>query len=979
MWRIFSIGVGVCIAAVESLFAAAPASPLTAEESLSHFQLPAGLRIEVVACEPEVVDPVDARFDERGRLWVAEMRDYPFGANEGEPARSRIRLLEDRDQNGSFETAGTFAEQLPFVNGIQPWRGGVLVTLAGAVAYLPDENGDGRADGREVWYGGFAEENSQLRASNPRWNLDQRIYVANGLRGGQISNFHKPDEAPFSLNGMDFCFDPLTGAAEAVSGMGQFGMTFFNGQRFVCTNRNPLIHIVLEDRYLKRNPALAVARVARDVAPSGEASRLFPRSRAWTTSNLHAGQFSAACGVRMFDSDRLGTEFTGAAFVCEPTSNLVHCEIVSPDGATFSSRPVFAGSEFLTSDDDWFRPVNLEVGPDGALYIVDMYRAVIEHPDWMPDELRGRADLYFGNDRGRIYRVVRNGAEKIAAPQLSAASDDELAALFDHSIGWWRDTAARLLYERQSRTIGPKLAELARDSRYVGGRIQSLWTLRGLNQLTPPVVLQGLNDAQPVMRAESVRLSETWLNSSHDVFDRVTSLADDANQRVRFQVALSLGEVQQREAVMPALELILWRDAASEWSRSAVFSSLRPSDIYVLMSNAFRIRLANQPVDEAKLTLVRELAKLAGHQSDTEAMEPVVRLIARAQNVNERFRFAAIVSLAESERGRKELAHLLQERTESVEGLAPLTDRASSIATDGSRPSVERIEAIQFLQLVSIPDSQTLQSIAESDQDLATRIAAIRAMSTGLDDATARRWLVDLAEQSAGVRAALLDATVGHASAALELLAQIERGEATVVELGPTIAERLKKHSDPHVREQWGALAAAQEQTRAAKLTHAREALAIDGDARRGQAVFAKHCATCHRIDKIGVDVAPDISDSRVATAEKLLTDILEPNRAIDANYISYTVVTRDGLSLVGVLGAETSTSLTVKLPGGKTESVLRREIDTIRSNGVSLMPEGWERELTHQELADLVSFIKNWRYLEDPPPVGESSQPVVP
>ena len=241
-----------------------------------------------------------------------------------------------------------------------------------------------------------------------------------------------------------------------MSGVGQFGTTFDDfGNRFVCSNRNPCQHVVLSDADLARTPWAAVASVMHDVSPPGEASHVYPLTRAWTTSTLHAGQFTAACGVTIYRGDLLGDAYYGNSFTCEPTANLVHRDVLEPHGATFQSRTADAGTDFLASQDEWFRPVNLANGPDGGLYVVDMYRAVIEHPEWVPDELKHRPDERLGDDRGRIYRIVPAEFDhKHAKNRLSIASvsTSDLVLLLDHANSWHRDTAARLLYERQDKS-----------------------------------------------------------------------------------------------------------------------------------------------------------------------------------------------------------------------------------------------------------------------------------------------------------------------------------------------------------------------------------------------------------------------------------------------------------------------------------------------------------------------------------------------
>ncbi len=319
------------------------ASPLSPEDSLAHLHVAPGLSVELVACEPQVIDPIAMRFDEDGRLWVVEMRDYPHGPPDGQPPLSQIRVLADDDRDGRDETSTLFADELLFPTGLQPWRGGVFVTLAEAVVYLKDTDGDGRADVREPWFHGFTAENPQLRANHPRLTLDGRITIANGLRGGAVVDARQSadDAKPLSISGRDFAFDPRTGAFEAVSGNGQFGNGLDDfGNRFVCNNRAPVQHVVLENAYTARNPLLAIGSVVSDVAPAGEQSRVFPLVAAWTTSNLHAGQFTAACGVTIYRGDALPDEFHGNAFICEPTGSLVHRENPRPPGSHLRFTPV---------------------------------------------------------------------------------------------------------------------------------------------------------------------------------------------------------------------------------------------------------------------------------------------------------------------------------------------------------------------------------------------------------------------------------------------------------------------------------------------------------------------------------------------------------------------------------------------------------------------------------------------------------------
>ncbi|MCH7988669.1 MAG: hypothetical protein IID46_05885, partial [Planctomycetes bacterium] len=607
-------------------------SPISALESMAHFQLHPDLRIELVAAEPDVVDPVAIRFDERGRMWVVEMIDYPNGPKPGQPPLSRIKILEDTNNDGRYETSHIFADQLLFVTGLQPWKGGVIVTMAGKVAYMKDTNGDGSTDINQTWFTGFAERNSQLRANHPTFGLDNQIYIANGLRGGDVIARREEwsqNAKAISISGMDFRFDPITGKYETVSGNGQFGLTFDDfGNRFVCSNRNPCKHIVLEDRYIKRNPHLAVRSVFHDVSAAGADSRIFPISRFWTTSTLHEGQFTAACGVTIYRGDALPEEFQGNSFTCDPTGNLVHRDVLSPQGATFTSRPGRKGVEFLATKDEWFRPVNLANGPDGALYVVDMYRAVIEHPQWVPDELKNRPDERYGDDKGRIYRIVpatkkTGSSTAVGHTKLSGLSTKDLVKLLKHPNSWQRETAARLIFERQDTSVGKQLERLVRNGNTPQARVHALWALEGLGILTVELLTEALSDSHPRVLEQAVRLAERYLKKDRSLRDTLSDLAEHADARVRFQVALSLGESseageKERRSIVDTIAAIAFRSADDPWTRIAAASAVADDPVQFLESCYHRIKINDKDREPGMAELISEAAEMIGSRRNAE-------------------------------------------------------------------------------------------------------------------------------------------------------------------------------------------------------------------------------------------------------------------------------------------------------------------------------------------------------------------------
>ncbi len=379
------------------------------------------------------MSPCAMAFDERGRLFVAENRGYPNTAN---PPQGDIALLEDTDGDGRMDKRTVFADALTFPNGVMPWRGGIIVTCAPDVLFFKDTDGDGKADERKVLLTGFATSGStQLRVNCPTLGPDGWIYFAAGLSGGDITSPEHPERPALKMTA-DLRWNPQTGDIENADGRSQYGMSFDDfGRRFICMNRVPVQHVVLSSKMLARNPHLAFSETVQDcnersvktgLRGGGDGVRLFPISANLTTADSHAGSFSAACAITIWRGGALPEKYRGCAFSCDPTGNLVHVDRLLPRGATFAAEPMFEKEqrEFLASRDDWHRPVFLASGPDGALYICDMYRKTIEHPDYLPEEIRKRTDFESGKEMGRIWRVRAEGksAPWLAAPATSGTS-----------------------------------------------------------------------------------------------------------------------------------------------------------------------------------------------------------------------------------------------------------------------------------------------------------------------------------------------------------------------------------------------------------------------------------------------------------------------------------------------------------------------------------------------------------------------------
>jgi putative membrane-bound dehydrogenase-like protein len=940
-------------------------SPLSPKDAQKLFRLPTGLRIELVASEPQIESPVAMAFDEDGRLWVVEMRDYPHGPKSGEKPQGRIKILEDKDGDGFYETATIFADNLLFANGLMPWKGGVVVTMAPQIVYF-DKDGK-----KEVLYEGFTAGNPQLRVSHPVLGLDGWVYVANGLRGGKVKMAGEADKWAIDLSGRDFRFNLLTHKYEALSGMGQYGNCFDDqGNRFVCDNRHHLRHVVIEDRYLKRNPYLAAPAVVQDISeldkeegPLSSGGRVYPISKNWTTSSLHAGRFTAACGVHIYEDILLPREYRGCAFTCEPTGNLVHQEVLRRDGATFRSKPAREGVEFLASTDDWFRPVFLAEGPDGALYVVDMYRAVIEHPEFMPPELKNRPDMTAGKDKGRIWRIVPEGHKtKGVRHYMTNAPIDSLLGVLPAENAWVRTTAHRLLLEGLR---GPARPERLEDMALTGNYrddIPAAWLLAALHGIDDSVIL-GMFE-RPGNVETALTLAERKIAKSLGLQKRLTERVDDflkPGEPWAFRLALTLGEWDSDE-IIPPLTKIALANAGDKWTRLAVESSVaNRSDklIASLLKNGL-----TKEASEGRLALLRELASITGARAAEYEIVPLLRALVAIDGPGAaRWQMAGLDGLTEG------LARRAPGLSRDAAAVADkVLTHAAKVAADPKADPAERLTAIRLTAHAPWATAETvLAKLIAEDGPQDVRLAAVRALSVHPRPEVGAILMKSWTAYPPALRREAAEAMLRQPDRALFLLGEIEARRVRPGDLDAQRQRQLVNSAKPEIREKAKKLLQDSLPAERKKvLEQYQAALKLKGDPKKGLEVFRKNCATCHRLAGVGVTVGPDIADTeRTKTYEQLLLDILNPNAAIDANYINYQVTLKNGKVLTGLIATETAASLTLKRAENQTDTVLRQDVEEVRSTGVSLMPEGLEKTVTVEEMADLLNFLKNWRYLD--------------
>lgn len=1048
------------IAGTATIFAAEPSvqaeqlprvPPTAPESAISTFRLRPGFRIELVAAEPLVVDPIAISFDEDGRCYVVEMRDY----SERRPERlGRIRLLEDIDGDGRFDKSVVFAQDLPWPTAVICWNGGVFVGATPDIIYFKDTDRDGVADIQESIFTGFASDyapfatnklNVQALMNSFNWSLDNRIHGATSFSGGKVklidSSFvrewlRRVEASPspgavgeasakdkdfsvrgeggrkasrstdlgssIDLRGRDFSFDPRTLEMRAESGGGQHGLSFDNrGRKFVCSNSSHIQTLMYEERYAGRNPFYSMPRALVEIAADGGAAPVFRISpdepwrvirTQWRVSGLvsgpiegggrPSGYFTGATGITIYRGDAYGPEFVGDAFVGDAGGNLVHRKKIFPDGVGVKAiRPADEQNvEFLASTDNWFRPVQMANAPDGCLYICDMYREVIEHPWSLPDSLKKHLDLNSGNDRGRLYRVVPEKFKQRPLPRLSKANSTELVALLAHANGWHRDTAARLLLERGSYSATHILSNLLVTTTEPNSKVCILHVLAGLNALAETQLIRAVHDPHPAVLENALKLAEPSRAQSSDkisneVVRRVKAgYSNRGEPSVALQLCLSLGTIRHpnrlnvlSDSLIQLADFLgrtnrLPQNDGVVWIEAAVLNGVG-DDAVQMLERATGETLFFGP--DFHDSFVTKLARQIGARNRSEEIAATTAFAARhlqsvpdvIDNTRLRTSWKIISGLAEGlqQAGHSGNAAIARPRLERLFGFALW------FSGDPEQSDRDRQAAIEVLGTANYPDikSNLFSLVTQGGSSATIRHAALVSLFRLGNPDLGTDLLGQWPRLTPALRTEVVAALLRRREWVQSLLAALEEGLLVPSNLSAAQQIVLRTHRDPAIRERAEkALGRRSVATRQSVVDAFEPSLALTGVAKSGLATFQARCATCHKLGKEGHDLGPDLVTVKNAGKEKLLTNILDPNREVNANYVSFLIETRDGESLSGLIVNESSANVTVRMAGGVESIVARANIATLQSQGKSLMPEGLEEGLSQQDMADLLEFI---------------------
>ncbi|MSU57035.1 MAG: c-type cytochrome [Pedosphaera sp.] len=1001
-------------------------SPL---ESMAEIETKSGLEVQLVASEPLIESPVAIDWGADGKLWVVEMRDYPAGMDGNWKPGSRVKYLEDTNGDGKYDKATVVIDNIPFATGVTAWRNGALVCtapdilfvdpeLAGerrgakksgnAANYSPSPRGEGRGEGGRFTvkkiFSGFYTDNYQARVNSLTLGLDNWIYGANGLLGGVIHGVAKGKE--IDIRGRDFRMNPDIGVFEPVSGLTQQGRVRDDwGNWFGCDNSTLFWHYPIPDHYVRRNPHVAAASPRVSIASGNDPNLLHPISRMLERFNHpeSANRATSVCGLGIYRDTLLGAQYYENLFDCEPVHNLVRRGVLKPNGVTFTAERAAAEqqSEFLASRDNWFRPVQARTGPDGALYIVDMYRFVIEHPRWIAAERLAKLDVRAGADKGRIYRVVPKGM-KFSPPQnVRKLSTLKLAAALDTPNGTTRDLVHLELTQRGDKAAVRPLEQLAGKAKLPTVRLQALCVLDGLSAVTPGLLTQCLADANGPVRANAIRLSENVLRSpspqpsppgrgsgqsqragesagatsspqtggnspspggegrgeggrsSHlSLTTALLALADDPELTVRYQLALSLGEWNDPRAG-EALAKLATRDMGDAWMRAAIISSAIHHSAGIL-----KAVLAANPNSAGRSELISQLIATAAGEGNPEALEKITALVSPGEHRRETWQLSALNSLLDAlDRKNIPLASL----TNAGRMITPLFAWASEVAASNTKDAL-REPSIRLLgrnPQRQAEDLQLLVALVDRPNPTRMQTAVFDTLKRVRSPQVPEMLLAGWPQRAPSLRQSCIEVLLSRDEWAKELLAAVAKNTIAATEVSPENRQRLLKHRNQEIQQQAGELFKAGASSRKEILARYQSVATLSGYANHGSEVFAKNCATCHVMRGQGHSVGPNLAALADKTPADFLLAILDPNAVVEPRFVAYNIETKDERSLSGIVSAETATTLTLIQGGGVQEKILRTDIASMRASGLSLMPEGLEQAIPPPDMADLIAFLK--------------------
>jgi len=1022
--------------------------PTAPEKAAAKLEVHPDFNIKLVAAEPLINKPIALDWDPAGRLWVAETPEYPNGrrgikpdqsdvrwkdhggldtspGRQDRPARDRISILLDSDADGRMDKKEIFYEGLDLVTGFVFYRDGVIVSQAPDILWLRDTDGDGKADKVEKLYTGLGTFDTHAVINNPRWGYDGWIYATHGYSGSDHVKNGEGDKDFGRINSGVVRFKPDGSAFEQYCSKGgnTWGLDFgWDNEIFFTqpTSGDLLMNVVLPESILARGKvgntaSFKVVKKSPKSLPLMKSENL-----AYVQIDL-VGSFTASAGCAIYDGGTWPSEWRYNYFTTEPTINIIHHEVVTPEGVSYTANKN-RDAEFIGSHDLWFRPIETRIGPDGALYILDFYNQAVIHNDTRGPKhnavnaaVRPDRDHYFG----RIWRVDHKQAKKIEVPNLAKASSEQRIRALEHPNRAVRMNAQRVLSENGNETITSKLGELL-NSRNAPeyAHIHALWLLESMNKLSAAQAIFGINDTASATRKNALRIvagKPGVLGSDPKLEISLLPRLKDADPQVRLAAVVALGALLTTEETKPRAasregrtinvfpvpqsvkELIgIYPDLQDPWSQSAVIAAGAKSPINF-------IEMAITAGNATVLTnLVAELSKFVASKQDADLAAKLVVSVASGATSADALKQAVLENLAKVLKSETippwtpELQSAFRSLLAVANPVVPAAalpliarwDRNGTLASS-VKPLVQSL--VTKLNDTTQPDEQRTQivnnliGVRDLDADILPSVARI--LGSPGSPALHRRIIESLGgtgDKSVGLLLAeafpklppeLQDAAFGQlikrADWSLALVDALRKGEINLTTLGPAAVHRLRNHSDSAVAQRANAVI---DELRGPEVKEKNELIAKftpiverPGNIENGHKLFTQACATCHKFNGEGKDVAPDLTGMGAHGAAELLVHVLDPNRVVEPNFVSYSIETKDDQLFDGIIARENRNIVMLRNAGGDVE-VKTADIKTRRNTGLSLMPTGFEA-LGGEALRDLLSYMcageSNYRLLD--------------
>ncbi len=961
--------------------AATPA--LSPEEAQRRFAVPPGFEMRLFASEPEVVNPVAMTWDERGRLWVVELYEYPLGAKPGEKGRDRIKILEDADADGRADRVHVWADGLNLATGLALGNGGAYVGQAPHLLFLRDTDGDDRADSTDVVKTGFGLEDRHELLNGFTWGPDGQLYMTHGVF--TRSNVRGPGDGagsdPVLLTAGVARWHPGTGKFEvyAEGTSNPWGVDFDRaGNAFVsaCVIEH-LFHLVPGGLYDRQAGS----------PPHPYAYESLP------AINDHKHHMAAYAGIQVYQGDQFSADNLGTVLQGNIHDNAVHQDVLKPRGSSFVASH---RRDLVRANDGWFMPVSTQVGPDGAVWIMDWY-------DRYPCYQNANADPA-GVDRehGRVWRLVETGTQPGKPVPSRPARDMDLAKLgtaelvnlLAHRNAWQRRTAQRLLAERRADDAVPLLEGLI-GSQNADAKVAAFWTLHAAGRMSEKLLIRATTDREPLVRLWAARfIGERGQGTEAECME-LHRLARDRDPAVRLAVAVACRQLTSSQLtvnrppaapgwkVAPVLEMLMETSADGLdpvlpfmiWHAAEPLAAAAPDKAldWLAVTGPTKLPLSGRLVAKT----MRRLCDGGGVEAMDQAMAFLERVLPGSPELAE----AALDGLIKGQEGKalvprtppaafiaKLRSHPRAGIAERGQKLGTLWGDASALqamlgqATDRGLAVEERVKAIRTARQTRTPATRdTMIQLLASDVPEVVQLEAITALSElGGDDVPSEllgRWN---GLSAAGRRAAATTLS-SRRRWAMPLLAKVRAGQISSSDFGAPVIRALIDHQDEAIRTEARAAIGRFRESGAdkAKAVAARRAMVLQGepDLAAGHEAAKRTCLVCHKLHGEGEAVGPDLTGVGRSSLDALLWNILDPNQVIGAGYEQVEVETKDDRVVAGRLMENTDQRVRLLLQGGKEEVIARGDVKSQRTLEASVMPEGLD-QLPDAEFRNLIWYI---------------------